>query len=145
MTLSNDQACTHCGRWANRAVTIDAVIVQDRMILLILRGHEPFKGKWALPGGHVDWNETAEEAVKREVKEEAGLEVASLKFIGPYSDPKRHPEQAIDLAFVVEARGEVKAGDDAVECRWFALDELPEELAFDHGRIVGDYIQSKLK
>jgi 8-oxo-dGTP diphosphatase len=142
--LPNNKPCPHCGRYNNRAVTIDAVIIKDNMILLIKRGAEPFKDYWALPGGHVDWDETIEDAVKREVKEELGVDATNLKQIGIYSDPKRHPKQCINVAYGVETDGEFKAGDDAKEYKRFDLNELPE-LAFDHKQIIEDYRKIKDK
>lgn len=124
--------CPHCKNYSNRGLTIDAVIEEQGKILLIKRGAEPFKDFWALPGGYVDWDETVEEAVAREVSEE----------IGVYSKPSRHPHQAIDLAYSVSITGEPKAGDDAVELLWAPLDDLPE-LAFDHTQIIDDYKTQK--
>ena len=80
-----------------------------------------------------------EDAVKREVKEEVGATVISLKQMGIYSDPKRHPQQTIDVSYEVDIEGEIKAGDDAKEYKWFDLKELPE-LAFDHKQIIEDYL-----
>ncbi len=143
MTLSNDEPCPHCGRFANRGVTIDAIIIKNDEILLIKRGVEPFKGYWALCGGYVGWDETIADAVKREVKEELGVTATSVKEIGIYSDPARHPRQCIAVSHYVEIEGEPKAGDDAEECKYFPLDELPEELAFDHKQLIQDYLKKK--
>jgi 8-oxo-dGTP diphosphatase len=137
MTFKDNGRCPACGRYANRGITIDALVKRGSEILLIKRGREPFKDFWALPGGYVDWDETVEDAVRREVKEEIGVTVTSLELIGVYSRPDRHPEQAVAVAYRVEIEGEVQAGDDAVEFRWFPLDALPE-LAFDHAEIIGD-------
>ena len=139
-TRQETKPCPHCGVFPNRGVTIDAVIVNNGKILLIKRGAEPFKGYWALVGGYVEWNESAEEAALSEVKEEVGVTASITKLIGVYSDPARHPKQAINIAYAVEIEGEPQAGDDAVECKWFSLNELPE-LAFDHAKIVQDYLQ----
>ena|SRR6185369_10896059 len=142
MELKNNEPCPNCGRFANRGVTIDAVIARDGKILLIKRGVEPFKGFWALPGGYVEWDETVEDAVKREVLEETGLTVKSLKLIGVYSNPRRHPRQCIDVAYAAEIEGEVVAGDDATEFKWESIKNI-SELAFDHGKIVNDYLNKK--
>lgn len=142
MTLKPNEPCPHCGRYLNRWVTVDAIIIQDKQILLILRGTEPFKDFWALPGGLVDWDETIAEAIKREVKEELGLTVVSQKELGVYSDPARSPHQTINIAFFVEVEGEPQAGDDAKACQYFPLDKLPEEMAFDHKKIVEDFLST---
>jgi ADP-ribose pyrophosphatase YjhB (NUDIX family) len=138
--LSNKESCPHCSRFANRGVTIDAIIVKDSEILLVKRGRDPFKGFWALPGGYVDWDETVENAVAREVREETSLLVKNLKLLKIYSNPARHPKQCIDLAFVVEAEGVPKHGDDAQELLWVSLERLPKTLAFDHKQIIEDYL-----
>ena len=141
MTIKNNEQCSVCGRFANRGVTIDAVIIRNQMILLIKRRADPYKGFWALPGGYVDWDESVEDAVKREVKEEADLDLKGLKLVGVYSKPERHPKQAINAAYIVDAAGEAKAGDDALKADWFKLSDLPEELAFDHAQIIADAIK----
>src|SRR3989344_168461 len=99
--LMTTQRCSACGRYPNRAISIDALIIQDNKLLLIERALNPYKGFWALPGGHVDWNETVEEAVEREVKEETNLIVISLQLLGVYSNPKRHPNQTVAVSFFV--------------------------------------------
>ena len=138
MELKNNEPCPVCGRFNNRGATIDAVIIRDDKILLIKRGTDPFKGFWALPGGYVEWDESTEDTVAREVKEELGLTVLSCELIGVYSAPGRHPKQAINMAYSVVASGNPKAGDDALEFKWFLLDNLPDELAFDHEKIISE-------
>lgn len=142
MELKNNESCPQCGRFANRGTTIDAVIIKGGKVLLIKRGVEPFKDFWALPGGYVEWDETVEGAVKREVSEELGLSVKTLEFIGLYSDPKRHPRQCIDMAYAVEVEGDVNVGDDAVDWKWESINSLPA-LAFDHKQIIDDYLNKK--
>ncbi len=138
-TIPNDKQCPHCGRYANRGVSIDAVIVKNNQILLIQRGAEPFRGYWGTPGGYVNWDETTEETVKREVKEETGLEVVSTQLVGVYSAPSRHPKQVINLVYLVEVKGDVAIhGDDALDLRWFPLDQLPEQMALDHKQNIQD-------
>ncbi len=108
---------------------------------MIKRGIDPFKGYWALPGGYLEWDESLEEAVKREVKEETGLEVSSLQLIGVYSLPGRHPKQVVNISYLVEAEGKLLPGDDAVRVKWFDTQDLPERLAFDHKKIINDGIK----
>lgn len=138
MNLPNNQPCPKCGRFGNRGISIDAVIAKDDKILLIKRGIDPFKGYWALPGGYVEWDESTEGTVAREVSEELGLTVESCKLIGIYSSPDRHPKQVVNVAYTVKASGEPKAGADAAEFKWVALSELPKEMAFDHRKIIMD-------
>lgn len=137
--LPNDQKCPHCGRYKNRRLAIDALIVHDNKILLVKRAEEPFKDYWSNPGGGVDWGQTAEDAVRAEVKEETGLTVTSMRFLQIYTIPERDPHQVITLAYEVQAEGEVKAGSDAKDAQWFDLDNLPKPLAFDHEIIINEY------
>lgn len=119
-----------------RPFVTDAVIVRDGKIVLIRRNKEPFRGRWALPGGFAEKNETAEECCEREAFEETGLRVRVKKLIGVFSDPGRDPRRTVAAAYLCEVvGGELKGGTDAKEARWFALEELPA-LAFDHEKII---------
>lgn len=120
-----------------RPTTTDALIIKEGKIVLIKRGTEPFKDKWALPGGFVDSGETAEAACVREAKEETGLIVEVEKLVGVFSEPARDPERGtIAVAYLCrEIGGKLSGGDDAAEARWFSLGKLPE-LAFDHKKII---------
>ncbi len=121
-----------------RPFVTDAVIVRDGRIVLIRRNKEPFKGKWALPGGFVEAGETAEEACAREAFEETGLQVRVEKLIGVFSGPERDPRGTIAGAYLCRVvGGELRGGTDASEAKWFGLEELPE-LAFDHKKIIGE-------
>lgn len=133
------QKVCECGKYHNRAVSIDALIRKEGKILLVKRGFGPYKGYWALPGGHLDYDETIEDAVRREVKEETDLDVTSLFLLGVYSSPSRHPMQTVAIAYEVEITGEAKYGSDAVDLKYFSLDQLPDNLAFDHKKIIQDY------
>lgn len=122
---------------------VDGIVVEGDKVLLIRRGIEPFKGQYAIPGGYMDRDETAEDACIREVVEETGLDVEVVEFMGYYDDPKRDPErQNVSLVFVCRAVSEskeVRGGDDAQEAAWFPLDRLPE-LAFDHAEVLADFV-----
>ena len=131
--------CPTCHSYPNRGVSIDAVIIKDNQILLIRRGVEPNKGFWGTPGGFVEWNESTEDTVIREVKEETNRIVTSTKLIGVYSSPHRHPKQVINLVYLVTvADGETKHGDDAMDLKWFSLDALPDPMALDHKQNIED-------
>ena len=139
----------HCYDWPRPAVTTDIAVFSERggvaSILLIQRGHEPFAGSWALPGGFLDEGETLEACAARELAEETGLVAGDLSLFGTYSDPGRDPRgRTISVAFWTRVRAgvEAMAGDDAAACRWFALEDLPD-LAFDHDRIVKDAIRAR--
>ncbi len=124
-----------------RPFACDIVLVEGGKILLVKRGREPFKGEWAVPGGRIEEDESAEECLRREMKEETGLEVEPVKLVGVYSDPGRDPRGIIAAAYIVRrVGGELKAGDDAEEVRWFDVKSLPP-LCTDHGKIVGDALK----
>ena len=81
--------------YRNPTPTVDIVILKENDLLLIRRGREPFRGKWALPGGFIEYGETAEEAAVREAAEETGLTVELEGILGVYSDPNRDPRKHI--------------------------------------------------
>lgn len=122
------------------ALTTDCVVVDARRrLLLVRRGNPPFKGKLALPGGFVDVGETVEDACRREVREETGVEVGPLRLLGVYSDPRRDPRgHTCSVAFLARARRAViKAGDDAASAEWIE-DWSNLDLAFDHAKIIAE-------
>jgi 8-oxo-dGTP diphosphatase len=127
-----------------RPFATDAILIEDGKILLIKRSREPGEGKWAIPGGRIEDDETAIECMKREMKEETGIDIEIISMVGLYSDPRRDPRKIIAASYLVKRTGgSLRAGDDAGEAKWFDLDSLPE-LAFDHAKIVSDALrQSK--
>jgi ADP-ribose pyrophosphatase YjhB (NUDIX family) len=139
--VPDDQQCPHCGRFKNRGLSSEAIIVRDGKILLGKRKFEPYKGYWGTFGGFVEWDETTEQALARETEEETGLTVTSSKLIGVYSDPKRDPRQAVCVAYAVQTTGEPRPGDDIEAVKWVPLDSLPDDLPFDHARIIADYLK----
>lgn len=122
-------------------LTVDGVVVKDGKILLIKRKKSPFKGKWALPGGFVDYEEKTDDAVIREVFEETGLKTKIINLVGVYSDPNRDPRgHTVTIVYLLEiCGGGLNSGDDASEVMFFNLEELPE-LAFDHDVIIKDSV-----
>lgn len=121
-----------------RPFATDAILIEDGKLLLVKRGREPFKGEWALPGGRIEEDETAEQCLVREMEEETGLEVEPLKLVGIYSDPGRDPRGIIAAAYLVKRiGGQLDAGDDASEAAWFCMDAIPS-LCADHKKILED-------
>lgn len=125
------------------AVTVDIVLLDTRgeipRVLLVRRAGSPFRGQWALPGGFVEIDESLEDAARRELKEETGIEARSIEQLGAFGDPDRDPrERVISVAYYAccaEPGFDAVAGSDAADARWFELDALPP-LAFDHADIV---------
>jgi len=96
-----------------------------------------------IPGGFMDYDESVEDAVRREMKEETNLDLEDLEQFGVYSEPDRDPRfHTICTVFVARGKGDLRAGDDAGDARVFGPDELPPpgELAFDHHHILTDYL-----
>jgi 8-oxo-dGTP diphosphatase len=141
----------YCYKYPRPSYTVDAAIIsrQDKKVLIILRKHDPYAGKWAFPGGFMDMDETPEEAIVRELEEETHITGVALKQFKTYGALGRDPRgRTISTLFIgfIEHSTEVKAkgGDDAAEARWFPLDAVPD-LAFDHGKIfeeVKEYLKS---
>jgi 8-oxo-dGTP diphosphatase len=133
-------------------VTVDAIVFafagDKAKLLLIKRGNEPFKNQWALPGGFIGIDEELEDAVARELKEETGLENVQLKQMRTFGKCGRDPRgRQITIAFmgVVEGHpGRIKGGDDAADAKWFGIDALPQNMAFDHNEVASVAIK-KLK
>jgi 8-oxo-dGTP diphosphatase len=118
-------------------------------ILLIKRNTLPFKGYWALPGGRMDPGETIEQTVVREVKEETGLTVTILSKIGEYVEKGIKDDieyEYYPTCFVVKPVGGevIKQESEIQEIQLFSLKELPEPLAFEHQKMIEDYV-SRLK
>jgi O-acetyl-ADP-ribose deacetylase (regulator of RNase III)/ADP-ribose pyrophosphatase YjhB (NUDIX family) len=122
--------------------TVDAIIEVNNGIVIIKRSNPPFG--WALPGGFVDYGESLEDAVRREMKEETGLELTELKQFHTYSQTNRDPRfHTIATVFIAKAKGKPKAGDDAGDLKIMKLSELDKfSFAFDHKKIIQDYIKT---
>lgn len=132
-------------QYPRAALTVDAIVYVKNefqtFVLLIQRGREPFKNKWALPGGFIEMNETLEVACKRELKEETGLVVDKMTQFKTYDAIERDPRhRTVSVAYFagLEKKENVKGADDAVLAKWFPVNSLPE-LAFDHKQIINDF------
>jgi len=128
----DDMKCT-------RPLTVDAIVLYDGKLVLVRRGNEPFKGRLALPGGFVEKEETVEQAVVRETKEETGLDTEIVRLIGVYSEPGRDPRgPTVSVCYRMNAKsGTLGAASDAAGVDLVSPDEMPA-LAFDHNRMIED-------
>jgi nucleotide sugar dehydrogenase len=132
--------------WRNPAVAVNIIVKVERKILLIKRRLEPFKGLWSLPGGYVEYGETVEDAAKREVKEECGLDIQPSRIVGLYSDLKRHPwKHAVAICYAAKkVKGQIKSRSKEGNVDFFEINRIPKELAFDHAKMIKDYIRSTI-
>ena len=137
--------CPHCGngveKYRNPFPTVDIIIEMEKGgIVLIKRKNPPFG--WALPGGFVDYGESLDAAAVREAREETSLTVKLQYQLGAYSDPVRDPRQhTISVVFVAKASGVPVAADDARDVGVYDRNSLPDNLAFDHEKILQDYFK----
>ncbi len=129
--------------WPRPMVTVDAAVFtfsgDKARVLLINRGNEPFKGKWALPGGFVGMDEELEDAVVRELAEETGLPTVRLEQMRTFGtvgrDPRGRMITIVFMGIAAEGQDKIKAGDDAAQAQWFDIEKLPEDMAFDHNEV----------
>ena len=127
----------------NPVPTVDAIIEMAGGGIVLIRRKNPPPG-WALPGGFIDYGESAEAAVLREALEETSLEITLVELFHVYSDPQRDPRQhTLSVVFIARAKGRPQAADDAAAVSIFHEENLPTPLAFDHGRILSDYFSYK--
>ncbi len=135
----------HSYKYPRPAVTVDCVVFgldldeENLKILLIQRDIEPFKNKWALPGGFVRMDETLENAALRELQEETGMKDIFLEQLYSFGNPGRDPRgRTISIAYYALVKlGDqlLQADTDAKDVAWFSMNDAPE-LAFDHELII---------
>lgn len=134
----------YCYDYPRPGLTVDCIIFgldesNKLKVLLIERGHEPFIGQWALPGGFVDMNEDLERAALRELEEETGVKDVFIEQLFTFGTPNRDPRgRVVSVAYfalVNLSEHPVKPSSDARNVHWFEIDSLPT-LAFDHEEIM---------
>jgi ADP-ribose pyrophosphatase YjhB (NUDIX family) len=136
--------CPACGfvSHSNSETTVGALVVDDDSLLLVQRARDPYGGTWDVPGGFLDEAEHPLDALRRELREETGLEVEPIEFVGAWLDRYGEgPDAATTLNLYWTARvtgGDAVAGDDAAELRWFPRNDLPpyDEIGFPNVREV---------
>ena len=145
--MKTDYQLTPTGEYAYRyprpSMTADAAVACHEddgwWVLLIRRGHEPYQGRWAFPGGFMNMDETTAQCARRELEEETALSLnTDPLFVGLFDTVDRDPRGRVITAaylFIVDQRYEVRGGDDAKEARWWRTDDLPD-LAFDHKEMM---------
>ena len=135
------------GRASLRHMTNGAIVVSDGMILLVKRADFLLEGgKWAIPGGYLDFDETALQGITREVLEETGYEITGLQLFKVITHPHRPNEnnrQNVEFVWTAQAGNKVAdADDESAEVKWFLPADIPwSEMAFDHGDGLRLYLQ----
>jgi ADP-ribose pyrophosphatase YjhB (NUDIX family) len=125
-------ACPSCGfvAYENPSPTVQAWIERDGRYLALRRDQDPERGKWNMPGGFVEPGESGPEAIRREVREETGLDIEVGDVIGVFASTYGEGEDAesiFDVAFRATAsESELDVSDESQEAGWFTLDEFPE-------------------
>jgi len=138
--------------WPRPMVTADAVVFRfargKARLLLVRRKHDPYRGDWAIPGGFIELEEELEDAAARELKEETGLVGIRLEQMRTFGacgrDPRGRQITIVFMGIAGSGQSRLKAGDDAAEAKWFDIDKLPENMAFDH-REVAAFAIKRLK
>ena len=135
---------SYCYDYPRPSVTVDLAVFcrtgEELRVLLIRRKHDPFAGRWALPGGFLEMEETIDAGARRELKEETGLEIAGpIEFLGVYGEPGRDPRgRTISMAYcatILGPLGEISGQDDAEKAAW-VNPFTGISLAFDHEEIL---------
>jgi 8-oxo-dGTP diphosphatase len=129
--------CRSCGfiYYQNPTPAAGAVIVRDGRILMVRRSIDPGKGDWCIPAGFMEWTEHPQQTAVREIKEETGLDIRISGIFDIFmgmDDPRTHAVLILYTADIVG--GELKAGDDATEVRYFSFEEIPNNIAFQAHR-----------
>jgi 8-oxo-dGTP diphosphatase len=140
----NRRACGVCGFvvYASSKPTVGALVVESGRVLLARRAFEPFKGYWDLPGGFLEEGEEPLDGLRRELREETGLEVEPERFLGVWNDRyggDSTAEATLNLYWTARrVGGEPAPADDVSELGWFAPEKIPppEELAFENVPLV---------
>ena len=141
--------CSTCDftDYQNPKACVAILITKRGKLLLARRGIEPARGEWDIPGGFVDRGESAEEAVVREALEETTLRVRVVKYLGSVPDvygPKQTP--TINLCFLVQVlSGEPEARSDVEKLAWFAMEKLPNKMAFAHQNQVIEFLRREMR
>jgi 8-oxo-dGTP diphosphatase len=139
--------------YRNPSLATDAACLRTvdgrQEILLITRAHQPSKGRLALPGGFVDYNEDPENAVLRELHEECGIDGRLGEVVCVRGDPARDPRKhVVTIVYIVHSEQQPTAGDDAATAVWYGLEEClgfaDERWAFDHHAVV-TIVQEKIQ
>ena len=125
--------CASCGStyYANSSPAVEGLLERDGKVLLARRAVEPRRGYWDIPGGFLEEGEEPLAGLRREFREETGLEITPVEWLGTHLEPYDN-YFVLGLTWRVTADGEPRAADDVEQLGFFGPDELPAEMAFAH-------------
>ncbi len=133
------------GKTKSPILMVDGMVLKGDKVLLTKREIYPFQGCWVLPGGHVEYGEKVEEAIKREMKEELGVPVKIKKLVGVYSESRRDPRyHSVSVVFFLKkGKGKIRLNYESSEFKYFSLNNLPKKIGFDHRKILNEFKRNK--
>lgn len=141
----NRPACPECGfiYWSNPKPTVSLIINKNDEILMVQRAKEPLLGYWCLPGGFLEYEETPENGLKREAKEELGIKVILEKLIGVYQIDNDPRGIHLDIIYSGKTDNEPKPNEELKDCKYYNINNLPENIAYKHRDAIHDYFKIK--
>lgn len=129
--------------WNNPKPVVSILISKKNEILMLQRANEPLKNYWCLPGGYVNYDETPEEALTREVKEELGKRISIDGLIGVYRIDNDPRGINIDIIYKGRIKGEINLSIEHQDYRFFGPDQLPKKIAYKHRQAINDWLNNK--
>lgn len=135
--------CPNCDFvfWNNPKPVVSMILIAKNKILMVQRKNQPLKDYWCLPGGYINYEETPEEALTREVKEEIGHEPQIKKLVGVYQIDNDPRGINIDIIYAGEFKGEVKLSEEHQNYKFFSSNQLPAKIAYKHRQAIEDFFQ----
>ncbi len=139
--------CSNCGFifWNNPIACCSIVLHQENKVLMLQRAKEPFKNYWVLPGGFMNIDETPQDAIKRETKEETGLDIEIDGIVGAYRIDNDPRGIHIDIIYHTEVSGQTPVLNKKEDINWvfFPIEQLPKDIAYKHKNAIMDWIALK--
>ena len=137
--------CKNCGFifWNNPKPVVSILLYEGKKILMLQRANEPLKDYWCLPGGYINYDETPEEAIKREAKEEAGIEITIDNLVGAYRIDNDPRGVDIDIIFSGKSVGEINLNSESKDFKYFEIDKLPNKIAYKHREAISDWLKTQ--
>jgi len=138
-------SCPNCSFtfWNNPKPVTSVILHNNEKILLLQRANEPFKNYWCLPGGYMDYEETPEEAIRRETKEETGFDLSIGSLVGVYRIDNDPRGVNIDIIYEAELKGKILLSEEHQNYNLFAIDELPAKIAYKHRNAIEDWLKRR--